>query len=515
MPTYSTPGVYATESPLVTLIPNVSGPTAAVFLGTAPRGPVTPTLVTDWPTFKTIFGDLDNAYDLCYSVYHYFTNGGRAAWVIRVVGATSATATKATVPFYPTGLGGASASLFTVTADSPGTWGNSLAITFSAGNVAASATVKPTFNLSIAISGVEVEKWLELSPNENANRYFLEVLNRYSNFVSVSAPHAFTSSLASASAGTVYYTSQTGVALAGGTSLAVADTDYATALDTVDTITGNLLINAVAQTSAAVVTAVLAKCSTRGDSFGIIDGSQNDLTYANIQSTSNAYAILAGGNYGAVFAPCLEMVDPAKTGPSAIRTTSPGGAVAGLFVRSELQRSVAKAPAGYTADIRGALGITVKLTDSQVGLLYDGAAQTNCFKAIAGAGIILNGTRTLEKVNPDKYIPVRRTLNYIKRSVKDLSASAVFEPNNETLWNSLNNSIGSFLNNFWRSGGLKGQRSSDAYFVVCDATNNTSSTIDQGIVNVSVGVALSYPAEFIVINISQWTGGSNAVESNI
>ena len=36
MPTYSTPGVYATESPLVSLIPNVSGPTAAVFLGTAP-----------------------------------------------------------------------------------------------------------------------------------------------------------------------------------------------------------------------------------------------------------------------------------------------------------------------------------------------------------------------------------------------------------------------------------------------------------------------------------------------
>ena len=45
------------------------------------------------------------------------------------------------------------------------------------------------------------------------------------------------------------------------------------------------------------------------------------------------------------------------------------------------------------------------------------------------------------------------------------------------------------------------------------STNNTAATIDQGIVNVTVGVALSYPAEFIVINLSQWTGGSNAVES--
>jgi len=49
--------------------------------------------------------------------------------------------------------------------------------------------------------------------------------------------------------------------------------------------------------------------------------------------------------------------------------------------------------------------------------------------------------------------------------------------------------------------------------VVCNTTNNTTTSIDQGIVNVEVGVALQYPAEFIVINLSQWTGGSNAVES--
>jgi len=73
--------------------------------------------------------------------------------------------------------------------------------------------------------------------------------------------------------------------------------------------------------------------------------------------------------------------------------------------------------------------------------------------------------------------------------------------------------VSSFLSEFYRSGGLVGDNASQAFFVVCNTTNNTTTSIDQGIVNVEVGVALQYPAEFIVINLSQWTGGSNAVES--
>jgi phage tail sheath protein FI len=513
MPTYSTPGVYVNESALVSLTPNVSGATAAVFFGESGRGPTTPTLITDWPSYRALFGELDNNYDLGYAVYHYFANGGRACYVNRVVGAASATATRAAVPFYPAGGGNASASLFTATATSAGTWANSMTLQFTAGNVVASASVKPTFGLSILIGGVEVEKWLELSPDENSSRYFYEVLNRYSKFVRVSNPHAFTQSTAGASVGVVFYTSAT-VTLAGGTSVAPATSDYTTAFDGVDLVPGNLLMNAVGITTPAVVGSLVTKAATRGDSFVIIDPALTDTTFAQLQTTGANFAGLASGGYAAAYAPALEMVDPAKTGPAAIRTTYPGGAMAGLYIRTEVERTVAKAPAGYAADVRGALGLSVRLTDSQVGQLYDGTPSINTFKAVAGAGVVANGTRTLEKTNPDKYIPVRRTLNYVKRSLKDLTAYAVFEPNDERLWNSISNQLSAFLTNFWRSGGLKGDRSTDAFFVLCDKTNNTAQTIDQGIVNVSVGVALSYPAEFIVINVSQWTGGSNAAESS-
>lgn len=515
MAIYTTPGSYINESKLVSLVPTVNGPTSAVFFGEAARGPLVPTLINDWPTYKSLFGDLDASYELGYAVYHYFANGGRSTYVTRVIGAGAAKATVVGVPFYPTGTGNASASLFTVSSTSAGTWGNGLTVVTNNGNVSASTTVKPSFNLSVQLNGVEVEKWTELSTDSNANRYFMEVINRYSTFISASAPHAFTGSTVSASAGVVFSgPSDTRTAtLAGGTSVSVANSDYTTSFDGVDAIRGNLLLNAVGITNLSVVQSLITKAVTRGDSFVIIDPKKSDATATDIATTSSSFAGL--GAYAAIYAPCLEMVDPAKTGSAAIRTTYPGGAVAGMYVRMELERTVAKAPAGYSADIRGALGLTVKLTDAQVGTLYDATPPTNTFKAIAGAGVIANGTRTLEKTSPDKFIPVRRNLNFIKNSLKKITDPEVFEPNDANTWNRIDNNISSFLANHWRAGGLKGSRSSDAFFVICDATNNTASSIDQGIINVSVGVALSYPAEFIVINLSQWTGGSNTTETTL
>ena len=42
--------------------------------------------------------------------------------------------------------------------------------------------------------------------------------------------------------------------------------------------------------------------------------------------------------------------------------------------------------------------------------------------------------------------------------------------------------------------------------------NNTSATVANGELHVAVGLALLYPTEFVIVNVSQWTGGSNAVD---
>jgi len=55
---------------------------------------------------------------------------------------------------------------------------------------------------------------------------------------------------------------------------------------------------------------------------------------------------------------------------------------------------------------------------------------------------------------------------------------------------------------------LTGGSPSAAYFVKCDSENNPQSSIDNGYVNIQVGVALQRPAEFVVINIGQYSGGT-------
>jgi phage tail sheath protein FI len=177
----------------------------------------------------------------------------------------------------------------------------------------------------------------------------------------------------------------------------------------------------------------------------------------------------------------------------------------------ERERSVAKAPAGLSVQIANAIGLETAYTESVAGTLYE--AGVNTFRAVPGGGITINGARTLKKNYPDKYIPIRRSLNYVKSSVKSLTQFAVFEPNDERLWNTIEMRLNRFLTDFWGSGGLRGRTADEAFYILCDDTNNTNASIAAGQVNVEVGVSLLYPAEFIVINVSQWIGGANTAEN--
>ena len=517
MPNYSTPGVYVTEGTLSNVAPSVTGGTAAVFFGEAERGPTDATLITDWNSYKRTFGDLKNAYDLGYAVYHYFANGGRACYIVRVVGTdgtTPDTSEYLDVPYYPNGTGSASAALFDVAAVSDGTWGNSLSVQIEAltgeGGSAVSGldettdTAYGTFNLVVKLGGTEVERWPAVTLDPDGSRYVQTVVNNYSRYITLSGV-----STVAANAALSYDTSA--FTLDGGAQGTLLSQDIADAVDRVDGITGNLLLNAVGDSSSTANTALVNKASARGDSLVIIDPSLTSETLSDLQTTASNFADYGG--YAAHYAPALVMVDPAKSGPGAIRTTYPGGAIAGLIVRTEVQRSVAKAPAGYSAEIRGALGLSVNLSNADIGTLYDGSPYVNSFKSIPGAGIAVFGARTLARTTSDKYIPVRRTLNYLKHSLKQLTQFAVFEPNDANLWSRINVTISGFLAEFYREGGLKGDNAAQAFFVVCDSTNNTATNIDQGIVNIEVGVALQNPAEYIVINLSQWSGGSNTVET--
>jgi hypothetical protein len=296
--------------------------------------------------------------------------------------------------------------------------------------------------------------------------------------------------------------------LGGSDGTAVLASDYTTALAYLDQVTGDLLINLPGVSSSSEVNSALAYATTRGTGFVIIDPDATATTAAAALTVVSPYT---NSGYGAVYYPAVTAADPTKTGPASLRTSAVGGAVMAIYAKAERLKSVAQAPAGFNYDLANVFGLVATYTEADEGSLY--SSGINPIRLVPGTGAILNGTRTLATTSPARYIPIRRTLNFVKARMKVITQFAIFEPNDSNLRERITEVVSQELRGLWGKGGLKGGTSDLAFYVTCDGTNNTSSTVANGEIHVEVGLALQYPAEFVIINVSQWTGGSNAVDT--
>jgi uncharacterized protein len=109
-------------------------------------------------------------------------------------------------------------------------------------------------------------------------------------------------------------------------------------------------------------------------------------------------------------------------------------------------------------------------------------------------------------VSPEGSARVRRLLNYLEQSIDKATQFAVFEPNDERLWESVQRAVENFLRTVWRSGLLQGTTADKAYFVRCDRTTMTQDGLDNGRLVFLVGVAPLKPAEFEILRFSHPTG---------
>jgi phage tail sheath protein FI len=64
----------------------------------------------------------------------------------------------------------------------------------------------------------------------------------------------------------------------------------------------------------------------------------------------------------------------------------------------------------------------------------------------------------------------------------------------------------------WRDGALFGNTAKEAFYVRIDETLNPDATRALGRLYIEIGVRPSYPAEFIVVRIGIWQGGSEVAE---
>ncbi|MEU5538387.1 phage tail sheath subtilisin-like domain-containing protein [Streptomyces sp. NPDC020362] len=184
------------------------------------------------------------------------------------------------------------------------------------------------------------------------------------------------------------------------------------------------------------------------------------------------------------------------------RTVPPCGHVAGVWARTDTERGIFKAPANQ--NLRGVLKLETLLTDDENGDLNENGV--NCLRIFPDRGLLVWGARTRSTTRDWRYLNVRRLVSFLSDSIHQSSAWAVFEPNDERLWATLRHSVSSFLTDQWRQGALVGRTPDEAFYVICDNTNNKPETMDEGQVICDIGVAPVRPAEFVHFTITQIAG---------
>jgi uncharacterized protein len=209
--------------------------------------------------------------------------------------------------------------------------------------------------------------------------------------------------------------------------------------------------------------------------------------------------------YGALYYPWVRLVDPTRKpdpgGPTPMLDLPPSGYVAGIYARSDIERGVHKAPANEV--VLGIDSFVTNITfDRQSVLNPEGI---NALRFFEGRANRVWGARTMSSDPEWKYVNVRRLFIYLEHSIDRSTQWAVFEPNNERLWASIRQTIEDFLLATWRTGALMGTRPEEAFFVRCDRTTMTQNDLDNGRLICLIGVAPTYPAEFVIFRIGQWT----------
>lgn len=499
--TYSRPGVYISERLLPAPIASTSTANAAgAAVGEFAQGPTSVTLVTSWYDFVKRFGGYNVHYPATFGIGQYFQNGGSELYVRRVV---HSDAVKAFI-VVPHTTGGTDV-MATVTAKDFGADGNNLRIQFTEtgrANYFDLTVYKENGTLPGTSDDVVLERYTNVVVNDDASSDFVEtVVNLSSNAITISV----NDTTKSPTTAVLPLTN-------GDNGSAAVATDYAAVLSEFDSVDRPLVVFApevvakLGGTDSVDVHNALIAWAEAGNGFAVID-----TPAVSVQETAVADAIdyatqLTASSHAAVYFPNYYITDPVGRSLQSLRKIGPAGAIAGLYIQTDKSTGPFKAPAGIKATVRGALALEKAFTSAELDTLNSGATPVNALRNLPGAGIVSMGARTLlQDGTANKYVNMRRSLIYIEKTLNDLTQFALFENNNEDLWTQLRTAISVFLNNYRNQGGLRGTTASQAYFVKVDAENNTADTIANGEVHIQVGVALQYPAEFVVINLSQKT----------
>ena len=543
---------------------NAAGAVVAAF----PQGPDTVTRVTSWYDFQQKFGGYSAKYPATFSVASFFINGGTELYVKRILPTAAKAVAKAVIPTQIIAGHSAAVTLATIAAKHRGIDGNAIRLKFSESKAVrqtgyfdlsvyleAGAADVVTSGVVSANGGddVLVEQFNGIVFNDpNSSDYIKTVLDFGSAYIKVleGAVTEYDPSTGAAITPVVTYTTNNAswclpsysmIPLAGAPDPEVTltyadytgDTSGTNGAAPVSPVYTNCTVftefSVISQPLVFFLPDVDVRLADGWTTTKVIYNLLNDYVsfnkkdYVVVETVAGLTPDLAVGASGdltsssqmAVYYPNYYIKDPLGHSSAAVRLIGPSGAVAGLYLATDSKVGPFKAPAGIDAKVLDAVALERAFSPTDLDVLNTGVTSTgisigknvvNAIRNIPGAGVVVMGGRTTKQDNTaNKYVNMRRSLIYIEKRLNDLLQFAVFENNSEKLWSRINTVLGVFLNDYRNQGGLRGSTPDTSFYIKCDAENNSDVSIAAGEVHVEVGVALQYPAEFVVLNLSQKT----------
>jgi phage tail sheath protein FI len=284
--------------------------------------------------------------------------------------------------------------------------------------------------------------------------------------------------------------------------------DPAPALDELGRMEEVDIVSLPGATTTNLQSKLIADCENRRDRFAILDSAFDSTPD---ESGIEAHADAVRGSqlgFAALYYPWILAANP-RTGRT--EYWPPSGHIAGIYARSDARAGVHAAPAN--ANLRGALGLERRLGDLEQGPLN--LKGINVLRTFPGqAEPVVWGARTTTLQNKYwQYVNIRRLFLFLENSIEQNIRWAVFQPNNLALWQQLRRVISDFLTKVWQDGALFGATAKEAFYVRIDEALNPESERALGRLHIEIGVAPTYPAEFVIVRIGIWQGGSEVSEA--
>jgi phage tail sheath protein FI len=183
----------------------------------------------------------------------------------------------------------------------------------------------------------------------------------------------------------------------------------------------------------------------------------------------------------------------------------PSAAMAGIYTMVDNTRGVWKAPANVSLSAVVSPAVNITHDDQEDLNVTTQGKSINAIRPFIGEGTLVWGARTLDGNSLDwRYVNVRRTMIMLEESIRLAAKAYVFENNVSNTWVTVRSMISNFLTGIWKRGGLAGAVPEDAFSVhVGLGDTMTPDDILEGIMRITVLVALIRPAEFIEITFQQ------------